>query len=784
MRGCNVTTALACCIAGLVLPALAAGTAPRASAMEYVFPEDANVIDVKRDFGARGDGKTDDTEAIMKALIHSLSEDRYNPEFIYFPNGTYLVSDTIQNRVPDHKWSDGWLVGVALIGQTRDGVVIRLKDRCPGYTDPAHPKPVIRQASEMQGKKAFDKRPEGYGNCAFRNSIINLTVDTGVGNPGAIGIDYLGSNRGTVRSVTIRSGDAEKVGSCGLDMQTPWPGPALITHVRIDGFDYGIRQHHMDCGMVFEHIRLTGQRKLAIEAKGSPTMSMRKVVSRNAVPVFRSVKGGAGMIVFIDSRFAHTGKDAGATAIYNSGNLFLKNVEVEGYATVVDNEGRNLREDLKVGGGKGRIDQYFSREPLRLFPGPNRVPDLPIKETPVWHSTDLKDWANVADYGAHPMGTPREFTAQVALKRVDPKVDFGWGGGGPGKEIGNDNFSVRWTGQIKPPTGGQYTFYVHVNDQARLWVNDKLIIDKWEGYHHAEYKAAVSIEAGKCVPIKLEYWESGHDAWVRLAWSGPNVAKEIIPTKYLYPTADAEKPAGLTGRYYGKGNPECAAAVQKALDSGKSVVYFPNGRYDVNGTIVLRGQVKKLIGMEANLKRATIRFDGGAADTVYIEHLTGMKVVHNCDETLVIRHCDLKGYENTDQGTGDVFIEDIMGGHPRINTPQNLWARQLNSEYGRIPQFINNGGKAWILGMKCESKMPLIINNAGVVEGYALYSMTNPMPDRSTPMFVNNRGRMAVSFADGGQKSYWTKIKETRDGQTRQDQTWRRETMMYIGGKP
>jgi hypothetical protein len=86
--------------------------------------------------------------------------------------------------------------------------------------------------------------------------------------------------------------------------------------------------------------------------------------------------------------------------------------------------------------------------------------------------------------------------------------------------------------------------------------------------------------------------------------------------------------------------------------------------------------------------------------------------------------------------------------------------------------------------MKCESKMSLIINNAGVVECYALYSMTNPAPDRGTPMFVNNRGRMAVCFADGGQKSYWTKIKETQGGQTKLDRTWRRETMMYIGGSP
>jgi len=36
-------------------------------------------------------------------------------------------------------------------------------------------------------------------------------------------------------------------------------------------------------------------------------------------------------------------------------------------------------------------------------------------------------------------------------------------------------------------------------------------------------------------------------------------------------------------------------------------------------------------------------------------------------------------------------------------------------------------------------------------------------------MIVNDGGFVAVSFADGGQKSFWTKIKETRDGQTKTD---------------
>jgi hypothetical protein len=50
------------------------------------------------------------------------------------------------------------------------------------------------------------------------------------------------------------------------------------------------------------------------------------------------------------------------------------------------------------------------------------------------------------------------------------------------------------------------------------------------------------------------------------------------------------------------------------------------------------------------------------------------------------------------------------------------------------------------------------------------------------PMLINENGDMAVSFADGGQHSFFTHVKETRDGETKIDDGWRRETMMYIGG--
>ncbi|MFU8855274.1 PA14 domain-containing protein, partial [Micromonospora sp. SL1-18] len=43
------------------------------------------------------------------------------------------------------------------------------------------------------------------------------------------------------------------------------------------------------------------------------------------------------------------------------------------------------------------------------------------------------------------------------LRRVDPNIDFSWGGS-PGKGVNANNFSVRWTGTLTPPTSTTYTF--------------------------------------------------------------------------------------------------------------------------------------------------------------------------------------------------------------------------------------------------------------------------------------------------------------------------------------
>ena len=66
-----------------------------------------------------------------------------------------------------------------------------------------------------------------------------------------------------------------------------------------------------------------------------------------------------------------------------------------------------------------------------------------------------------------------------ALTRVDAGVNFDWRAGAPAAGVEPDTFSVRWTGALEVAAGGTYTFHTRASDGVRLWVGDRLVIDRW-----------------------------------------------------------------------------------------------------------------------------------------------------------------------------------------------------------------------------------------------------------------------------------------------------------------
>ncbi|MGA2244695.1 MAG: DUF1800 family protein [Verrucomicrobiota bacterium] len=120
--------------------------------------------------------------------------------------------------------------------------------------------------------------------------------------------------------------------------------------------------------------------------------------------------------------------------------------------------------------------------------------------------------------------------------RVDPVIDFVWGGTNPPPNLSNGLYSVRWTGQVQPQFSGTYVFGVQSDDGCRLWVNDQLLISKWQAQSLTVWTNAITLQAGTRYDLKLEYLQAGGAGQVHLFWYSPSQPKEVIPNSCLYPT--------------------------------------------------------------------------------------------------------------------------------------------------------------------------------------------------------------------------------------------------------
>ena len=337
-----------------------------AGAENIVFPVNSGIIDVTAaPYNAQGDGRSDDTRAIQQALRDYADKG----VIIYLPNGTYLISKTL-------RWGTNQKL-TTLQGQNRAGTILRLKDACPGFTDPAQPAAMV-WTGDMPAQR-------------FRNQIRNCTWDTGRGNPGAIGVRFNASNCGCVRDVAVRSGDS--TGVIGLDLSyTDDYGPFFVKNVSVEGFDTGIATKHGVNSVVFEHVTLRGQRKVGWHNNGHP-ITVRGLVSENAVTALCQEQWG-GFLTLIDAKLTGTGPAAGLPAIrLAAGGMFARNVTASGYASAINKDQKEGRETVP-----GPVVEEWAS--ARLPGSGKKTLGLPVKETPEVPWDDPQQWAVITDFGA------------------------------------------------------------------------------------------------------------------------------------------------------------------------------------------------------------------------------------------------------------------------------------------------------------------------------------------------------------------------------------------------
>ena len=126
------------------------------------------------------------------------------------------------------------------------------------------------------------------------------------------------------------------------------------------------------------------------------------------------------------------------------------------------------------------------------------------------------------------------------LFRTDATIDFDWGTGPPATGMGNNTFSVRWTGQVEPLYNELYTFRTLSDDGIRLWVDDTLIINQWNDHSATYHTGSIVLQAGLLYNIRVEFYENVGNAVAQLAWSSPSQTLEVIPQSQLYAADDPD----------------------------------------------------------------------------------------------------------------------------------------------------------------------------------------------------------------------------------------------------
>lgn len=287
----------------------------------------------------------------------SFSEHLPEARIMYFPKGTYLVSDTITYKTKKSRKYHGGIFwyelnrNIHFEGEDRENTVIKLKDNAKGF-EYGNCRPVID----------FLPRPEAMvehiSNNAMQNSIKDITIDCGSGNSGAVGIKFYANNSGCIRNVTVKSSDLD--GFAGISFLNGTSG--VFKNIKIEGFTYGVLGIGMSSNF-FENIQLENQKWTGMFFKNF-AFALNNIKSNNKVTTVR----------------------------VEDGNF--------SYGAVMNVEG-------SVGTGDNFIYTRNDKEtcvyPVTSFSGTNTEKlslNLPLEDTPEYSYPDVSEWVCVDKFGA------------------------------------------------------------------------------------------------------------------------------------------------------------------------------------------------------------------------------------------------------------------------------------------------------------------------------------------------------------------------------------------------
>lgn len=108
----------------------------------------------------------------------------------------------------------------------------------------------------------------------------------------------------------------------------------------------------------------------------------------------------------------------------------------------------------------------------------------------------------------------RDLSGEPVLVVDQPNIDFNWGGGSPRAEVNSDNFSARFERTLNF-NYGNYELVLTMDDGARVYVDDQLVINAWNVDSARTRRAQLVMSGAK--RLRVEYFEAAGTAQIQFA---------------------------------------------------------------------------------------------------------------------------------------------------------------------------------------------------------------------------------------------------------------------------
>lgn len=128
----------------------------------------------------------------------------------------------------------------------------------------------------------------------------------------------------------------------------------------------------------------------------------------------------------------------------------------------------------------------------------------------------------------------RDFN-EMKVSQLESAIDFNWGLQPPVSKISGSSFSVRFRGYIMPPETGDYSFRVTSSGAFRVNADGTDIFNQPANAERHEFVSRYyTLPAGSKIALIVDYQSMGTDNELKVEWTRPDGAQEVIPSSVLY----------------------------------------------------------------------------------------------------------------------------------------------------------------------------------------------------------------------------------------------------------